>query len=117
MAFSKVQRRRKIKLGIKDKVRGTSEKPRLAVYRSNKALYCQLINDLTGETIISANTLDKEIKGEGNRCDLAKKTGELLAKRAKEINVEEVVFDRAGYLYHGRVKALAEGAREGGLKF
>jgi large subunit ribosomal protein L18 len=114
MRFSKVRRRNKIRAGIRAKIQGTNEVPRLAVYRSNKAIYCQLIDDLAGVTLASASS-----RGEssGTKTETAKKIGMQLAEKAKALNIEKVVFDRAGYLYHGRVKALAEGAREGGLQF
>ena len=114
MRVSKVRRRNKIRTGIRAKVQGTNEVPRLAVYRSNKAIYCQLIDDLAGETLASASS-----RGEsgGTKTEVAKKIGMQLAEKAKALKIEKVVFDRAGYLYHGRVKALADGAREGGLQF
>lgn len=97
-------------------VSGTPARPRLSVYRSNKGIYCQLIDDLNGVTLASASTSELK-KAEGNKVAQAKQVGALIAERASEHNVETVVFDRGGYLYHGRVKALAEGAREKGLKF
>ena len=99
---------------------GTPERPRLCVYRSNKNISAQVIDDVNGVTLVSASSLDKELKGEigyGGNKEAAKKVGEALAKRALEKGIEEVCFDRGGFLYHGRVAALAEGAREGGLKF
>ncbi|WP_188207994.1 50S ribosomal protein L18 [Alkalibacillus aidingensis] len=97
---------------------GTSERPRLNVYRSNKHIYAQLIDDLTGVTIVSASTVDPEFKAEGTgNVEAAKQVGELIANRATEKGYKSVVFDRGGYLYHGRVKALAEAAREAGLEF
>ncbi len=117
MSLSKSGRRNRIKLGIRRKIKGTNERPRLSVYRSNKAIYCQLIDDVNGLTLASASSQEKDVAGSGNKSDQAKKVGQLLAERAKSSNVESVVFDRGGYLYHGRVKALADGAREGGLVF
>ncbi len=117
MKFSKEGRRRRIHYRIRKKVRGTAELPRLAVYRSNKFIYCQLIDDVTGHTLAAASSREAEIPAEGTKVDQAKKVGELLAQRAKENNINAVRFDRGGYLYHGRVKALADGAREGGLQF
>lgn len=102
---------------IRGSVEGTSERPRLAVFRSNKHLYLQVINDLTGKTLVAASTLDEELKGKGDTIEGAKAVGSLVAKRSLAKGVSQVVFDRGGYIYHGRVKALAEGAREGGLKF
>ncbi|AIZ58905.1 50S ribosomal protein L18 [Bacillus safensis] len=103
---------------VRAKLSGTAERPRLNVFRSNKNIYAQVIDDVNGVTLVSASTLDKELKIE-NSSDTAAatKVGELVAKRAVEKGISNVVFDRGGYLYHGRVKALAEAAREAGLKF
>jgi large subunit ribosomal protein L18 len=98
---------------VRRKVSGTAERPRLAVFRSNRHIYAQLIDDLQARTLASAS--DAEIKADGDKTARAKAVGELLAKRAKEAGIDRVVFDRGGRLYHGRVKAVAEGAREGGL--
>ena len=117
MALTKNQRRNKIRRRIRKSVEGTAERPRLAVYRSNKEIYAQLIDDERGVTLASASSLDKSIDREGAKSDLARKVGEHLAKVAKEAGVEAVAFDRGGYRYHGRVKSLADGAREGGLNF
>ncbi|WP_028585172.1 50S ribosomal protein L18 [Desulfogranum mediterraneum] len=104
---------------IRKKISGTGDKPRMRVFRSNKHIYVQLIDDLKQQTITSMSTESKEFDGSGlkDRCELAKKVGEMLAEKAKAAGIEEVVFDRGGYIYHGRVKALSDGAREGGLKF
>lgn len=102
---------------VRSKVSGTPERPRLNVFRSEANIYAQIIDDTTGSTLVSASSLDKELDCKGGNCEAAKKVGELLARRAKEKSIGVVVFDRGGYLYHGRVKALAEGAREGGLEF
>lgn len=105
---------------VRKKVFGTPEKPRLCVYRSIKNIYAQVIDDTNGNTLVSASTLDKEIQDQikyGGNKDAAKTIGELVAKRALEKGIEIVAFDRGGYLYHGRIKELAEGAREAGLKF
>ena len=110
----KTNRRRKIHWRVRSSITGTAGRPRLNVYRSNKAIYCQIINDLSGETLASANSLDV---AEGNKTEQAKVVGQQIAEKAKSMDIEKIVFDRGGYLYHGRVKALAEGAREGGLKF
>lgn len=102
---------------VRGKVSGTPERPRLNVFRSNANIYAQIIDDVNGVTLVSANTLEKEFEGAAGNCEAAKKVGQMVAERAKAKGIEEVVFDRGGYLYHGRVAALAEGARDGGLKF
>jgi large subunit ribosomal protein L18 len=117
MAFSKEARRKKIKTRIRGKISGTAERPRLSVYRSNKEIYAQLINDEAGHTLAAASSRDKDFNRTGNKTEQSKNVGIAIAKKAAEKGIATVVFDRGGYLYHGRVKALAEGAREGGLKF
>ena len=118
MIKSKKDSRRKVRYAIRNKVSGTSEKPRLAIFRSNKQIYAQLINDLKGVTLASASSRDKALVGtKGNKIEQAVSVGKLIADNAKKAGVEAVVFDRGGFLYHGRVKALAESAREAGLKF
>ena len=102
---------------VRAKISGTAECPRLNVFRSAKHIYAQLIDDVNGVTLASASTMDKGFEGFGGNCDAAKTVGESLAKKAAEKGITEVVFDRSGYVYHGRVKALAEGARENGLNF
>lgn len=102
---------------VRGKISGTPERPRLNVFRSNANIYAQIIDDVNGVTLVSANTLEKAFEGTTSNCEGAKKVGLVLAERAKEKGIEEVVFDRGGYIFHGRVAALAEGAREGGLKF
>ncbi len=102
---------------VRGKVSGTPERPRLNVFRSETNIYAQVIDDTTGKTLASASSLEKDFSCDGTKTDAAKKVGELVAERAKAKGIEAVVFDRGGYLYHGRVKALAEGAREGGLQF
>lgn len=103
---------------IRKIVSGTAEKPRLSVFRSNKQIYVQLVNDLTGSTLLAISSLDKEISAvEGNKTQQAALVGKALAEKAKTAGITSVVFDRNGYLYHGRVKQLADAAREGGLKF
>ena len=102
---------------VRGKISGTPECPRLNVFRSNANIYAQLIDDVNGVTLASASTLDKEFEGATGNVEAAKKVGLVLAERAKAKGIEDVVFDRGGYLYHGRVAALAEGAREGGLNF
>jgi large subunit ribosomal protein L18 len=103
---------------VRDKVSGTTESPRLNVFRSNGNIFAQIIDDENGVTLCSASSIDKELKlTNGGNIEAATKVGELIAKRAKKAKIETVIFDRGGYLYHGRVKALAEAARENGLKF
>ena len=102
---------------VRGKISGTAERPRLNVFRSNTNIYAQLIDDVKGVTLAAASSLDKEISGNGGNKEAAKEVGKLLAKKATDKGIAEVVFDRGGYVYHGRVKELAEGAREGGLKF
>ena len=103
---------------VRKKISGTVELPRLCVFRSHKNIYAQIIDDTAGNTLVSASTLDSELKANyGGNNDAAKAVGELIAKKAAEKGITEVVFDRGGYVYHGRVASLAEGAREGGLKF
>ncbi len=102
---------------VRGKIQGTTLRPRLNVFRSTSNIYAQLIDDEKGITLASASTLDKELNGYGGNKEAARKVGQLIAKRAAEKNITEVVFDRGGYVFHGRVKELAEGAREGGLKF
>lgn len=114
MTTKKVQRRIKIKYRIRKRVNGTAERPRLSVFRSNKQIYAQVINDLTGTTIASASSLGLESMP---KIAQAAKVGELVAANAQAAGVTTVVFDRNGYLYHGRVKELADAARKGGLKF
>ena len=104
-------------LRVRRKISGTAERPRLCVYRSNTNIYVQVIDDVAGNTLVSASTLDKEIKTKHANIEAAKELGALIAKRAKAKKIENVVFDRGGYIYHGVVKELAEAAREGGLKF
>ena len=102
---------------VRGKISGTSERPRLNVYRSNKNIYAQLIDDVAGVTLASASTLDKEVSDDLSKTDAAAAVGELIAKRAVAAGKKDVIFDRGGYLYHGRVAALAEAARENGLEF
>ena len=102
---------------VRGKVSGTPARPRLNVFRSNANIYAQIIDDVNGVTLVSANTLEKEFEGATGNAEAAKKVGAILAERAKAKGIEQVVFDRGGYIYHGRVAALAEGAREAGLKF
>ena len=102
---------------VRNKISGTTERPRLNVFRSAKHIYAQIIDDVNGVTLAAASSVEKEFKGSTGNKEEAKKVGMLIAERAKEKGITDVVFDRGGYVYHGRVKELAEGAREGGLKF
>jgi large subunit ribosomal protein L18 len=102
---------------VRAKISGTAERPRLNVFRSSKHIYAQLIDDVNGVTLASASSMDKSFEGNGGNAEGARKVGEMIAKNASAKGISEVVFDRGGYLYHGRVQALAEGARENGLKF
>ena len=118
--FDKNAQRMKRHTRVRGKISGTPERPRLNVYRSNANIYAQIIDDVNGVTLAAASSLDKELKGEiayGGNKEAAKKVGEALAKRALAKGIEEVAFDRGGFLYHGRVAELAAGAREAGLKF
>ena len=118
MALTKTQRRQRIKNRTRKIVSGTDIQPRLSVFRSNKEIYAQLVNDLKGVTIAAASTRDKDLISEkGTKTELAALVGKSLAEKALKVGVSKVTFDRGGYLYHGRVKSLAEGARAAGLKF
>jgi len=116
MKKTKKQARKRIHYRIRKKVKGTAQRPRLCVFRSNKEIYCQAIDDVNGLTLIAASTKDADIPADKSKVEQAKIVGETLAKRALAKDISNVVFDRNGYLYHGRVKALADGVREGGLK-
>lgn len=116
----KVERRQKLRWRIRTRVKGTAERPRLSVFRSNRDIYAQLIDDVRGQTLASASSRMPDIaslKGQETKVAISHKVGMALASAAKEKGIEACVFDRGGYLYHGRVKSLADGAREGGLKF
>jgi len=119
MALTKLERRTRIKMRIRKKISGTLDVPRIAIFRSNKQIYAQVVNDLKGETILSASSIEKEIAAQTGikKVEQAKLVGKLLASKCKEKGIEKVVFDRGGYKYHGRVKSLADAAREGGLNF
>jgi len=118
MALNKKQRRERIKFKIRKTITGTSSTPRLSVFRSNSGIYAQLIDDKTGKTLIAAGSNDKSIKDSKiTKLEQAKLVGKLIAEKATSTGLSSVVFDRNGYLYHGRIKSLAEGAREAGLKF
>jgi large subunit ribosomal protein L18 len=117
MAFSKLKRRAKIKRRIRKKISGTSKLPRLSVFRSNKQIYAQLIDDVNGVTLASASSYKNKATDKKAKVDQAAVVGKEVAEKAIKAGIETVVFDRNGYLYHGRVKSLADSAREGGLKF
>ena len=118
MALSKTERRDRIRFRIRKTISGTAQSPRLAVFRSNKEIYAQIIDDVNGTTITSASSRDKGMGvSKMNKVDAAKEVGKIIAEKALKAGVEIISFDRGGYLYHGRIKSLAEGAREGGLKF
>ncbi|HMB99961.1 MAG TPA: 50S ribosomal protein L18 [Flavobacteriaceae bacterium] len=118
MALTKYQRRIRIKNRIRKVVSGSEARPRLSVFRSNKEIYAQIVDDVTGKTISAASSRDKDISSaKGNKTEIAALVGKSIAEKALKAGVETIAFDRGGYLYHGRVKSLAEGAREAGLKF
>ena len=117
MIARKTQRRNKIRKSIRKRLKGIPERPRLSVYRSNRDIYVQVIDDLNGHTLVMVSSNEKGLASKGTKIEKSKAVGEELAKRAAEKGITQVVFDRGGFLYHGRVKALADGAREGGLKF
>ena len=117
MAGIKASRRERIKKGIRKHLAGSAERPRLSVFRSNKGIYAQIIDDTTGKTLASASSLAKDFAASGNKVEQSKAVGKAVAEKAIAAGITKVVFDRNGYLYHGRVKSLAEGAREGGLVF
>ena len=115
MQLTKLKRRKRIHSRVRKKIQGTAEKPRLNIFRSNRYIYAQLIDDVSGTTLASASSFEAAVANEGNKSDQAKEVGKLIAERAKAAGIERALFDRGGYLYHGRVKSLADGAREGGL--
>jgi len=117
MATVKADRRQRLKYHIRKKVKGSSERPRLSVFRSNTSIYAQIIDDINGVTLASASSMDLGSRKENSNIDVALQVGKKIAEKAQQAGIQAVVFDRNGYLYHGKVKALAEGAREGGLKF
>jgi large subunit ribosomal protein L18 len=118
MALTKLDKRNRIRRRIRKVSFGSPQRPRLSVFRSNKEIYAQIIDDTTGKTLVASSSRDKELtKAKGTKSELATEVGKALAKKALDAGVESVAFDRGGYQYHGRVKSLAEGAREGGLKF
>lgn len=113
----RLSRRDRIKKGIRRRVSGSEERPRLSVFRSNKGIYAQIIDDNVGKTLVAASSLEKDFSAAGNKSDQSKEVGKKVAQKAIAAGITQVVFDRNGYLYHGRIKSLAEGAREGGLIF
>ena len=115
MALSKVQKRNRIKRRVRGKISGSAELPRLSVYKSNKEIYAQLIDDKDGKTLASASS--RTLKAKGNKVEISAEVGKAIAEKAKAAGIENIVLDRNGFVYHGRVKALADGAREAGLKF
>ena len=118
MALTKTERRQRIKNRIRKIVSGTGSQPRLTVFRSNKEIYAQLVDDVTGKTICAASSRDKDISSaKGTKTEIAALVGKSIGEKAVKAGVEKIAFDRGGYLYHGRVKSLADGAREAGLKF
>ncbi len=116
MGLSKKEIRRKIRYRIRKKVKGTSERPRLAVFRSNKTIYCQVIDDVNAKTLMAASSSMKGLSVDGNKIEQAKAVGKLIGEKALAANINSLVFDRGGFLYHGRIKALADGIREAGVK-
>ncbi|MFM9009114.1 MAG: 50S ribosomal protein L18 [Bacteroidota bacterium] len=117
MQDNKIIRRNKIRSRIRKTITGTTERPRLSIFRSNKSIYAQVIDDLNGHTIVAASSRESGVNTKSTKIEQATAVGKLLAEKAKAAGVSAVVFDRGGYLYHGRVKALADGAREAGLQF
>lgn len=117
MALSKLEKRIRIKRRVRGKISGSSELPRLSVYKSNKEIYAQLIDDNSGKTLASASSREKGVDANGTKTDVSAAVGKAIAAKAIAAGIESIVFDRNGFVYHGRVKALADGAREGGLKF
>ncbi|MCX6291364.1 MAG: 50S ribosomal protein L18 [Bacteroidetes bacterium] len=116
--LKKQLRRNSIRERIRKAIKGTAERPRLSVFRSNKQIYVQIIDDIAGLTIAAASSASKDFEGvKGNKVEIAKAVGKAIAEKATQSGIKSVVFDRGGYLYHGRIKSLAEGAREGGLQF
>ncbi|MCW3162072.1 50S ribosomal protein L18 [Chryseobacterium oryctis] len=117
MALSKLEKRIRIKRRVRGKISGSSELPRLSVYKSNKEIYAQLIDDKSGKTLVSASSREKGVDAKGTKTEVSVAVGKAIATKAIAAGIENIVFDRNGFVYHGRVKALADGAREGGLKF
>ena len=117
MALNKLEKRNRIKRRVRAKISGSAELPRLSVYKSNKEIYAQLIDDQVGKTLVSASSREKNVDSKWTKTEISTVVGKVLAEKAKAAGIEKVVFDRNGFVYHGRIKALADGAREGGLQF
>ncbi|HBR10787.1 MAG TPA: 50S ribosomal protein L18 [Chryseobacterium sp.] len=117
MALTKVEKRIRIKRRVRGKISGSAELPRLSVFKSNKEIYAQLVDDKEGKTLVSASSREKGVDANGTKTEVSAAVGKAIAAKAKAAGIENVVFDRNGFVYHGRVKALADGAREAGLKF
>jgi len=117
MSLTKVERRQRIRQRIRKTVKGTSDMPRLCVFRSNKEIYAQIIDDIKGVTLVASSSRDKDLKSKGTGIEIAEQVGKSIAEKAIKSGIEKITFDRGGYLYHGRVKSLADGARSAGLKF
>jgi large subunit ribosomal protein L18 len=117
MALTKVEKRIRIKRRVRGKISGSAELPRLSVFKSNKEIYAQLVDDKDGKTLVSASSREKGVDAKGTKTEVSAAVGKAIAAKAKAAGIENVVFDRNGFVYHGRVKALADGAREAGLKF
>ncbi len=117
MALNKLEKRNRIKRRVRGKISGSAELPRLSVYKSNKEIYAQLIDDKDGKTLASASSREKGVDAKGTKVEISSAVGKAIAEKAKAAGIEKVVFDRNGFVYHGRIKALADGAREGGLQF
>ncbi|QCX52890.1 50S ribosomal protein L18 [Elizabethkingia sp. JS20170427COW] len=118
MALTKLEKRNRIKVRIRSKISGSAESPRLSVYKSNKEIYAQLVDDKSGKTLVSASSREKDIASvKGTKTEISSLVGKKIAEKAIAAGIESVVFDRNGFVYHGRIKSLADGAREGGLKF
>ena len=117
MALTKVEKRNRIKRRVRGKISGSAVLPRLSVFKSNKEIYAQLVDDKEGKTLVSASSRDKAVDAKGTKTEISTAVGKAIAEKAKAAGIENIVFDRNGFVYHGRVKALADGAREAGLKF
>ena len=117
MALTKVEKRNRIKRRVRGKLSGSAALPRLSVFKSNKEIYAQLVDDKEGKTLVSASSRDKAVDAKGTKTEISTAVGKAIAEKAKAAGIENIVFDRNGFVYHGRVKALADGAREAGLKF
>ncbi|MBP7821525.1 MAG: 50S ribosomal protein L18 [Saprospiraceae bacterium] len=117
MKATRIFKKQRIRNRIRKKISGSAVRPRLSVFRSNKGIYCQIIDDVQGVTLVSASSMDSSIASGVNKTEQARLVGKIIAEKAVSSNINNIVFDRSGYIYHGRIKALADGAREGGLNF